>query len=111
MPEQIVLKGKLQNGDTLSIPVRADTSSVIPIDRVFIKQRMDQLNAEYWLTGNEKIKKQIVDISVNETFPSPYTSMIAYESTPKEKAEQDKDKKKKKKKGGGLSGGQIAALT
>eukprot|EP00488_Nonionellina_sp_1-RS-2012_P003530 TRINITY_DN7538_c0_g1_i1.p1 TRINITY_DN7538_c0_g1~~TRINITY_DN7538_c0_g1_i1.p1 ORF type:complete len:121 (+),score=49.73 TRINITY_DN7538_c0_g1_i1:55-363(+) len=47
MPQQIILKGKLQNGAILAIPIRCDVSDIIPIDKVFLKQRMDQLTAQY----------------------------------------------------------------
>merc|ERR1712130_202386 len=103
IPKTFILRGTLQNGQILTIPIRCDKSDIIPINKVFIKQRMDQLTAEYWLSGDDKIKQQIIDISINETFPSPYTSMVAFELTPKEKEQQkqdqqNKNKKKKKKK-------------
>jgi len=116
MPPQLMLTGKMGNGQMLNMPVRVDTSEVVPIQKVMIKQRMDDLVARYWMTGDEGIKKEAVELSVEETFPSPYTSMVAYEMTPKEKEKADKEEKKdkkqnKKKKKKGMSKGQIAALT
>merc|ERR1719347_100468 len=98
MPPQLVVTGRQVNGQMLRIPVRVDTSNVVPIQKVMIKQRMDDLVARYWMTGDEGIKKEAVELSVEETFPSPYTSMVAYEMTPKEKEKADKEAKSNKKK-------------
>ena len=71
MPQQLALTGTMGNGQRLNMPVRVDTSEVIPIEKVMVKQRMDDLVARYWMTGDEAIKKEVVQLSVEETFPSP----------------------------------------
>lgn len=76
MPPQLMLTGKMGNGQMLNMPVRVDTSEVVPIQKVMIKQRMDDLVARYWMTGDEGIKKEAVELSVEETFPSPVCYMF-----------------------------------
>lgn len=110
MPSQLAVAGKMGTGQTLRIPVRVDVSRVVPIEKVMVKQRMDALVARHWLTGDEAIKKEAVALSVEQTFPSPYTEMVAFQLTPEEKEKADREKKSNAKKKG-LSGGQIAALT
>jgi len=112
-PGQITLNGFTPDGKSLSIPVRVDQSTVVPVGKVFVKKQLDQLISEHWLNGGQKIQDNIVDISLNEQLPTPYTTMVAYEMDAKQKAklekEEEKEKKsKKKRKKKGPSGATIA---
>merc|ERR1719361_1864095 len=112
-PPQISLNGYLPDGKQLSIPVRTDGSTVVPVSKVFVKKQLDQLIAEHWLNGVQAVQDNIVDISLNEQLPTPYTTMVAYEMDAKQKAklekEEEKEKKsKKKRKKKGPSGATIA---
>ena len=49
---------------------------VIPVGKVFIKQRIDLLSAKAWLEESEETKKEVVDLSCDESMPSPYTMMV-----------------------------------
>eukprot|EP00494_Astrolonche_serrata_P024853 UN25113 len=82
-----------------------------PIQKIFVKQQLDQLTSIAWLNGDQKVVNQIVDISCNEEFPSPHTTMVAYEvdqaQKDKMKKEEEKIRKKEKK---GPSGATIAKV-
>jgi hypothetical protein len=54
------------------------------------------LVARQWLTQDEGLKKQIVDLAVNESMPSPFTTMVAYETKQKEGESKEQEKKKQK---------------
>merc|ERR1719204_579939 len=84
-----------------------EVSKDVPVKRIFIKQQIDQLVAEHWLNENPKVVKQLVDLSINENMPTPYSQMVAFEVTPEQKKNFDADKNSTN--GKGWSGKKIAA--
>eukprot|EP00478_Filoreta_tenera_P000177 GABV01000177.1.p1 GENE.GABV01000177.1~~GABV01000177.1.p1 ORF type:complete len:479 (-),score=190.75 GABV01000177.1:21-1457(-) len=112
-PQSIMLTGKLGNGEVFRQEVSAQFTNTVPLNKVFLKQRMDLLIARQWMLDSAEIKDEIVQVSTAESFPSPFTTMVAYETTPQKKEEQEKkDEKadKKKRSGGGVSGKAVAAM-
>eukprot|EP00736_Rhodelphis_marinus_P014493 Rmarinus@m.24611 len=94
-PTTVMLQGRHSSGQALQIPVQAVASSV-NLDKVFIKKRLDLLTAKAWLEDSQKIKEQVVDLSVASNVPCAHTVMVAYETTPAKKAEWEKKKDKEK---------------
>ena len=55
---------------------------------LFLKQKLDELTLKYWIFGNNikmNLKKEIINLSIKENFPSQYTSMICFKCTKIEK--------------------------
>ena len=87
-PQSVTISGLNIFDKRISYKVKSETNtSLIPIDRVFIKERIDQLTAQQWLSQNNSLKNEIIETSIGESFPSMYTSMVAVELTKQEKEE------------------------
>ncbi len=56
-------------------------TDIIPVDRIFLKQRLDLLTAKAWLDQSKHIEAEIVSLSKENNVPSAYTTMVAFEST------------------------------
>jgi hypothetical protein len=63
-------------------------TDIIPVDRIFLKQRLDLLTAKAWLDQSKHIEAEIVSLSKENNVPSAYTTMVAFEST-KEKLQRE----------------------
>jgi len=103
-PPSITLQGNLPNGTFSTKQVFAEPSKFVPVEKVFVKQQLDQLVAQHWLEQDDKLKKQIIDISVNEELPSPHTQMVSYEMTPAQKKKLEEETDKEQKKGSNKKG-------
>eukprot|EP00164_Ancoracysta_twista_P000880 GFYU01001157.1.p1 GENE.GFYU01001157.1~~GFYU01001157.1.p1 ORF type:complete len:822 (+),score=264.25 GFYU01001157.1:181-2466(+) len=99
-PSTVKLRGRLGNGVVFEKDVRVSPAGGMPVGRVFVKQQLDLLTAKAWLLNDEKIKQDVVDISMDEKMPCAHTTMVAYETTDE----------KKKKSSGGMGKGAVAAL-
>jgi len=125
-PDRITIRGTLPDGRMIAMDVLTMVNPLIPVNKVFLKQRLDLLTARAWLEESKEIEAEVVRISVEESMPSAYTSMVAYEVSDKrrkeieeEQANRDKkqtDKKQEQKtkdpkpKNRGVSGKTIAAI-
>lgn len=106
-PQTITLNGVLPNGQPwTSQPLRASAAGSIPLDKVFMKQRLDLLTARAWLHNNRAdLVQPAVDYSVAIGVPCAYTQAVGFETTrdqhqqftnDTEAAALDKKKKRKK---------------
>jgi len=110
-PESLAVAGRMYNGENVKFDVRTESAEVtkgIPVRRIFIKQQIDQMVAEYWLNENAKMKNKLVDLSIQENMPTPYSQMVAFEVTRQQK--QELDHHKETNGGKGWSGKKIAAV-
>jgi len=98
-PKQIELIGTLHTGEKWVTKVDCRKSDVIPVKKVFVKQRLDLLTARAWLEGSKDLESKVVNISCEESVPSAYTMMVAYETTEEKKKEMEKEMDPKKKGG------------
>eukprot|EP00456_Euglypha_rotunda_P021248 TRINITY_DN1829_c0_g1_i2.p1 TRINITY_DN1829_c0_g1~~TRINITY_DN1829_c0_g1_i2.p1 ORF type:complete len:319 (+),score=40.06 TRINITY_DN1829_c0_g1_i2:78-1034(+) len=89
-PEKIGLKGVLSDGRAILIDVLTTTNSQIPVNKVFLKQRIDLLTARAWLEESKELEEEIVRLSVSESMPSKYTTMVAYEVAAKDKKKRQR---------------------
>jgi len=115
-PRGIQIRARTPNGGTFSMDVDTLLATHIPVDKIFVKQRLDLLIANDWLLGQKdpEMKATIVTASVEASMPCPYTNMVLYETTEADlkKADEEGDAGKKggaPKKKGGISKGAIAA--
>jgi len=81
-PSSVTLSGVFANNQPANFTIPATTTQYIPIDKVFIKNRLDLLTAEAWLTTSPEIINQIVALSCAENMPCAHTTMVSYETTP-----------------------------
>lgn len=80
-PERVTVHGFLANGTKWSSSVKVDMSDVVPVSKVFIKQRMDMLTSQFWLLQEAEMQRQVTEISCKNQIASAYTTMISYETT------------------------------
>jgi len=80
-PSQITLSGVFANNESANFKIPSTMSQYVPINKVFIKTRLDLLTAEAWLTNSQQIVDQVVTLSCSEKMPCAHTTMIAYETT------------------------------
>eukprot|EP00824_Muranothrix_gubernata_P023846 TRINITY_DN6653_c0_g1_i2.p1 TRINITY_DN6653_c0_g1~~TRINITY_DN6653_c0_g1_i2.p1 ORF type:complete len:733 (+),score=117.11 TRINITY_DN6653_c0_g1_i2:2-2200(+) len=84
-PPAVTLVGTLPGGSPFERVVPANRSPFIPVNKVFVKQRLDLLTAQAWLTSSEEIRREVVELSCSESVPCAHTTMVAYEVNPKAK--------------------------
>jgi len=109
-PDSLQVTSTSPDGRNNNFIVRTESAEVskgVPVRRIFIKQQIDQMVAEYWLKENQKMKETLVDLSIQENMPTPYSQMVAFEVTRKQKEELDRHKEQTG--GKGWSGKKIAA--
>lgn len=87
LPKRVGIRGQTADGKNWQSFVSVRPSEVIPVSKVFIKQRIDLLSAQAWLDQSDELEEEVVDLSCTETMPSPYTVMVAYESNDETKQE------------------------
>jgi len=110
-PQSLQIGGTLTNGNKHILTVvteSAEISKGVPVRKIFIKQQIDQMVAEFWLNESQKVKNELVNLSIQENMPTPYSQMVAFEITPQQK--QEFDNHKKRTGGKGWSGKKIAAV-
>ena len=109
-PREVVLRGILPNGHVWESNIQVVRAPDIPITRIFTKQRMDLLTAQAWLTADDRIKAQVVDLSIKSGIPSAHTTMVSYEKRDSFGEETDKKMGKgcKMLLGGAVVGGVVA---
>jgi hypothetical protein len=98
-PSTVTLHGvaPLQGaGFGFSLEAKTQQSDVIPVGKVFLKQRLDLLTAKAWLEESKQIENEVVDLSCENSMPSAYTVMMAYETTEEQKHDLAKSKGKRK---------------
>jgi hypothetical protein len=64
------------------LAVESHKSTTVPVSKVFLRQRLDMLAAQAWLNKSAAAKQNIVDISCRQSMPSPFTTLLAVESSP-----------------------------
>lgn len=78
----------------------------IRLNEMFIKQEIDMMCAQAWLTEDPKeearLKEEAIDKSIEHNVPCVYTQMISFTTTPEKAAQWEKDKKIKKKGKGAM---------
>jgi len=97
-PSAIQLNGRLPNGKVWSQTVHTTKAAFIPLERVFVKQRLDILTAAAWVQDNDpQIVQQIVNLSIESQVPCQHTSLVGIETTQSKFEEMQKDRQKGKK--------------
>lgn len=97
-PANIQLNGRLPNGEEWTQRVDTTKAAFIPLERVFVKQRLDILTANAWLQDNNpQMIQEIVDLSLETAVPCEYTRMVGIETTQSKYEDMKRDRKAGKK--------------
>lgn len=96
-PKTVALQGVLPNGAMFRQQISAASSNVLPVDKIFAKNRIDALTARHWLTKDEKLRNQIIELSCEQRVPSAFTTLVAYETTHEKRQKEDEKSEKKGK--------------
>jgi len=75
-PEHVIVRGRMPDGTPFELRAVTQTSDVVPVSRVFLKQRLDLLSANAWLHNSKEIEEEVVALSCTHSLPSPYTAMV-----------------------------------
>jgi hypothetical protein len=96
-PAQVTLTGTLATGQQYAVAVPVQPAGNVPVERVFLKQRLEILTSKGWLQDSPEIMQQVVALSTAASMPCAHTTMIAFETTPEQLS------KFQQKQGGGSS--------
>jgi len=114
LPSTISISGVLPDGNMWSQDVQVYLATgEVPLQRVFAKQQIDLLSADAWLKEDvepqeaEALKNQVQALSIQQSIPSPYTNMVAFEAPHKKYKKQIEPKKRS---GQGVRAGTIGAV-
>lgn len=104
-PLSIQLNGRLPTGETWTQTVQVTMAADIPLDKVFVKQRLDVLTSAAWLQDNDQqLTQDVVTLSVMSGVPSAHTVMVGFETN----KSNYEDLKKKQQSGKKISPGKFA---
>ena len=84
LPPTIEVQARVAGGAVWqrSIPVATDlqnNATAIPLDKVFVKQRIDLMTARAWLTQEQYMEQQVIDLSLKHGVPCAHTKLCAFE--------------------------------
>eukprot|EP01043_Picozoa_sp_COSAG02_P039971 COSAG02_NODE_3197_length_7187_cov_2.437923_3_plen_217_part_00 len=100
-PSQVQLTGTLATGQPYAVRMPVTAAGNVPVERVFLKQRLEILTSKGWLQDSPEIMAQVVEISTGASMPCAHTTMIAFETTPQQL------EKFEKKNGGRAQNGEL----
>lgn len=100
-PSQVELTGTLATGQPYSVKMPVLPAGNVPVERVFLKQRLEILTSKGWLQDSPEIMAQVVQLSTAASMPCAHTTMIAFETTPQQLA------KFETQHGGNTQGGEL----
>jgi len=84
-PNEISFCGMLVTGEAVQLPVVCATSDIVPVAKIFIKQRLDVLTAKVWLSedlpdASSDDRESLIQLACDNSIPTPYTSLVMYET-------------------------------
>ncbi|KAG8099382.1 hypothetical protein GUJ93_ZPchr0013g35406 [Zizania palustris] len=75
-PETVTAKGYLADMKEISIELKVQHIKDIPLDKVLVVQQIGLLTAKAWLSGDKQLERKVVKLSIQNSIPSEYTSMV-----------------------------------
>lgn len=87
-PSEISFCGLLVTGEAVQLTVVCTTSDIVPVAKIFIKQRLDVLTAKVWLQedlvdGKHEDREALIQLACDHSIPTAYTSLVMYETAKK----------------------------
>jgi len=81
-PSELSVDGNLANGKAFTTKVPTTHAGDVPVEKVFVKQRLELLTSKAWMQNSEQVMEQVVSLSTEHGMPCAHTSMVAIETTP-----------------------------
>eukprot|EP00808_Paulinella_micropora_P015472 g9516.t1 len=78
-PPVLTITGTTSDGRLMAMDVTPLINPRIPVRKITIQQQIEILSGRAWLTGNSELEQEIIQLAVDESMPSKYTTMVAYE--------------------------------
>lgn len=103
-PESIAVSGRLPDGTPFAASAVPATTRFVWARKLYWKGQLDSYVQSAWLRESPEMQATATAVSCQQGIVCPYTTMVAYQTTPDKKREAEE----KKKSGGG--GGGTAAL-
>ncbi|TVT97733.1 hypothetical protein EJB05_57008 [Eragrostis curvula] len=75
-PETVKAKGYLADMKEISIELKVQHIKEIPLDKVLAAQQVGLLTAKAWLSADKQLERKVIKLSVQNSVPSEYTSMV-----------------------------------
>ncbi|KAL5198684.1 hypothetical protein ABZP36_002196 [Zizania latifolia] len=99
-PEMVTAKGYLADMREIQIELKVLHMKDIPLDKVLAARQINLLTAKAWLSGDKQLERKVVKLSIQNSIPSEYTSMVLLQtSLEKVDAAQKVKQKPKAQKG------------
>ena len=80
-PKQIMIRGFNPYGDQEAITCKVEERNDLPVEKIFIKQKIDLLTADAWLDRSKKLENKVRDISIDANMVSMYTDIVMFETS------------------------------
>ncbi|ETO32114.1 hypothetical protein RFI_05003 [Reticulomyxa filosa] len=99
-PKNVIIKGFEPSGEQKEFVAPVLETPHLPVDKIFVKEKIDLLTAQAWFSDDKKIENQVIQESVTHSIPSQYTSLIAFETRQEDLerrgllSDQDQDQEK-----------------
>lgn len=93
-PPTAILAGNLPNGSQHQQTVYTTAAATMPLDMVFVRQRMDMLIAAAWVEESDALRQQVIQMSIASGVPCQHTRMVSFESTLEEHRQLKHDRNK-----------------
>uniref|UniRef100_A0A0E0EEA5 VWFA domain-containing protein n=1 Tax=Oryza meridionalis TaxID=40149 RepID=A0A0E0EEA5_9ORYZ len=98
-PDMVTAKGYLADMREISIELKVQHIKDIPLDKVLAAQQIGLLTAKAWLSSDKQLERKVVKLSIQNSIPSEYTSMVLLQTLEKVDAAQKVKQKLKGHKG------------
>jgi hypothetical protein len=87
-PDMVTAKGYLADMREISIELKVQHIKDIPLDKVLAAQQIGLLTAKAWLSSDKQLERKVVKLSIQNSIPSEYTSMVLLQTLEKVDAAQ-----------------------
>ncbi|XP_058080000.1 uncharacterized protein LOC131228171 isoform X2 [Magnolia sinica] len=93
-PDSVKAKGVLADMTSMAIDLKLQKAKDIPLDKIFIKRRIDVLTAQAWFTESKELEEKVTKISMQSGVISEYTRMVLLQTVGQKLAFESARKKK-----------------
>eukprot|EP00485_Elphidium_margaritaceum_P000756 CAMPEP_0202688042 /NCGR_PEP_ID=MMETSP1385-20130828/3579_1 /ASSEMBLY_ACC=CAM_ASM_000861 /TAXON_ID=933848 /ORGANISM="Elphidium margaritaceum" /LENGTH=718 /DNA_ID=CAMNT_0049342919 /DNA_START=32 /DNA_END=2188 /DNA_ORIENTATION=- len=80
-PKKITIRGYDPHGEQYTIACQVDKRNDLPVEKIFIKQQIDLMTADAWLSQSKSLESEVAALSMHTNMPSMYTDVVMYETT------------------------------
>ncbi|XP_037484185.1 uncharacterized protein LOC119362996 isoform X3 [Triticum dicoccoides] len=96
-PETVVATGYLADMTEISIELKVQHITDMPLDNIFAAQQIALLTAKAWLSADKQLERKVIKLSIENSVLSEYTSMVVLQTNLDAAQKQVKQKPKGRK--------------